>query len=316
MENRSYFAYARHALVVGLRHLGIRSGDHVALPELICRDVLSSVQAVGGIPVFYPVNKLLRPADVGTSSSAKFVLMVNYFGFAQSVNEFSELWPTASLIEDNAHGHLSRDVDGVQLGRRTDVGITSFRKTFRVPDGAYLDTRDTVSTELLTNIEDRPPSPIFRIRDISSQIERRTGIPTQFLSRLVVRLIRQVRTGAALPLSHEATEHELPSPVALSQWSFDKLHSMNDSREVQRRRELFEHFLGLSVRRNVQPVFTDLSPFCSPYGFPFFAPVTPSSFRRSVRKLHCEVISWPDLPTAIQVPQDHFYRQLKVVNFL
>jgi len=38
--------------------------------------------------------------------------------------------------------------------------------------------------------------------------------------------------------------------------------------------------------------------------------------RKKLRGLSVEVIHWPDLPDAVQVPEDHYYRNVWVVNFL
>ena len=74
------------------------------------------------------------------SQHCKALLAVNYFGFAQDLAPFREycLRTGATLIEDNAHGFLSKDTSGVLLGTRADLGITSIRKTFRLVNGAAL----------------------------------------------------------------------------------------------------------------------------------------------------------------------------------
>jgi hypothetical protein len=38
--------------------------------------------------------------------------------------------------------------------------------------------------------------------------------------------------------------------------------------------------------------------------------------RKKLRGLSVEVIHWPDLPDAVQVAEDHHYRNVWVVNFL
>ncbi len=89
------------------------------------------------------------------SQQCKAVLAVNYFGFAQDLAPFREYCSRtgATLIEDNAHGFLSKDTSGVLLGTRADLGITSIRKTFRLVNGAALyfsgaEYSDSVSEQL------------------------------------------------------------------------------------------------------------------------------------------------------------------------
>ena len=316
VTDNNYYAFARHALVAGLRHLDVRPGEQIGVPELICRDVLSSIQAVGALPVFYPVDTSLRPTSRGPAEMARVILAVNYFGFPQSLSDFTNLWPNSSIIEDNAHGYLSRDINGEILGSRTEVGITSFRKTLRVPDGAILTTSSPINTSLMTQVVDRPPSFAFKVRLLAGRLERSANFPVQQILRSATRSIRKIRTGSDLPMSNQQSESELPKPREVSAWSLKRLNSLDKPLEIQRRRTLFLDFLSASEVIGIRPVFPSLPEFCSPYGFPFFADKVPPAFLRLVRKRHCEVISWPDLPSAMNPPEDHFYRTLKVVNFL
>ncbi len=98
--------------------------------------------------------KSIRPSRLfhyRTPLLIKAVIAVNYFGFPQDLEIFSEYCHKFSvkLIEDNAHGYLSANVDGVLLGNRAPLGITSIRKTIRIPDGARLHVSDPQLSELL-----------------------------------------------------------------------------------------------------------------------------------------------------------------------
>src|SRR3569623_1184814 len=136
-----FYSLARHALVAGLRLYGIGQGDKVLLPEFICRDVLGALAAVGAQPVWYPVGPDLQPSRAPSEwPDARAVLAVNYFGFPQPLDPFRDYAAKqgAVLIEDNAHGFLSRDESGHWLGTRGDLGISSLRKTLLMSDGAML----------------------------------------------------------------------------------------------------------------------------------------------------------------------------------
>ena len=130
------------------------------------------------------------------SQQCKAVLAVNYFGFAQELAPFREycLRTGATLIEDNAHGFLSKDTSGVLLGMRTGLGITSIRKTFRLVNGAALffsgdEYSGLVAEQLEFQNEAAPMG--FLLRKVSAQIQRSTKIPTlslfQFTTVLHVR---------------------------------------------------------------------------------------------------------------------------------
>lgn len=310
------FAFARHALVAALQHLGARSGDLVAVPEFICRDVLASLHHVGVQPHFYPVGRDLRPRDLSIENSIRFVLMVNYFGFPQDVAEFRAKWPRAQIIEDNAHGYLSRDAEGIELGTRTEAGITSCRKTISLPDGALLHTLRAPNENSAYLLASRRPPIGFTIRRTSSRLERSTGIPFNFALRTLLRAIRKARTGSALPQSDESSETELPADVYMSRQASRILSSIDTVHEVQRRRDLFRRCAEFASKEGVEAVFSELPIGCSPYGFPFVSQGPIEAVVQFARRQHCEVITWPDLPSAVAVPADHFYRQVRVINFL
>lgn len=310
------FAYARHALVAALRHLGARPGDVVALPEFICRDVLASLHHVGVRPHYYPIGRDLRPLDSSIDKTTRFVLMVNYFGFPQNVSEFRMKWPNAQIIEDNAHGYLGRDEFGIDLGSRTEAGITSCRKTIMLPDGALLRIASDGDQLISDTIDARTPPLSFRIRSLSSRLERASDIPINFALRTMLRAIRKGWTGSSLPRSDDRSETELPKDVYMSRLASKILGNVDRDREVERRRRLFREFLSFASDHNVRSVFNELPAGCAPYGFPFFAESSIPSLEQFARRQHCEVIRWPDLPRAVSVSADHYYRLVHVVNFL
>jgi len=316
MATKAYFAFARHALVSGLRHIGIQPGDEIGVPEVICRDVLSSIHAVGAIPRFFPVDEELRPAGCGSAIHARAVLMVNYFGFPQKISDFTSLWPSATLIEDNAHGFLSEDSNGLLLGSRTEVGITSFRKTIRVPNGAFLSTRVDLDPAHQVPLSKERLDAGFRLRSLFATLERQTNLPLQQLTRFAVRSVRKLRTGSPLPLTSSISENELPSRRSMSYQTLKRLMALNVEDEIMRRRHLFNKFLEGATTLEIRPVFNRLPDRCSPYGFPFYSIGVPKGIMGMARRHHCEVISWPDLPSGVFVSENHFYRQLYVVNFL
>jgi hypothetical protein len=316
MTNRQYFAFARHALVGALRELNARSGDSIAVPELICRDVLASFHHVGVKPAFYPVARDLTPTADASDKEATFVLMVNYFGFPQKVETFRTLWPNSPIVEDNAHGFLSRSPSNQELGTRTEAGITSCRKTLRIPDGAWMYSAKGSATSDHSMVVDRPTPLGFTTRTMAARIERSTGLPVNTALRTTIRICRQILTGSTLPQSQELSEFELPDIVQISQKSFDAITNVDATREVSRRRELFMAALEFATMRGIEPIYSSLPEGTSPYGFPFYSSHPVTAMSKFARRHHCEVINWPDLPTAVSVAASHHYRQLRIVNFL
>jgi len=260
--------------------------------------------------------------DLLNSQRCKAVLAVHYFGFAQDLSPFREYCSTtgATLIEDNAHGFLSKDSAGKLLGTRANLGITSIRKTFRLVNGAALYVSSDEYSSLTANqldFQDTPVSNGFRFRKLSAQIQRSTGIPTLSFFQFAIRIVRLVTTGSRLPLSTQESETELPTPAAPHHSVSHLIKSLNPSIEISRRQKLFNKVLSRIQGLDIEPIFHHLEAGTSPYGFAFIADNNVvQRVRKQLRGLSVEVIHWPDLPDAVQVPEDHYYRNVWVVNFL
>jgi len=321
MSTVRYFSLARHALVEALRAINIQPGEAVALPALICRDLLASLNTVGARPVFYHVDEQLRPMVIPDDKGIRAVIVVNYFGFAQDLVPFIQYCSArkAVLIEDNAHGFLSADETGRLLGTRSAIGITSIRKSIRIPDGAMLSVNDP---RLFAQIHDQLPAtsyPIyaFRIRRLSAIVERQFHIPTLRALRNISRTIRRLKTGSSLPESTAESETELLQLTGPHKSSLHILERLDPSAEIYRRRKLYtqvhQSLFGLSLT----PLYPELPQGTVPYGYPFISDEpTMQNAQRRVARFGVEIIKWPDLPDAIASRAPFHYTNLWLVNFL
>jgi hypothetical protein len=250
------------------------------------------------------------------------VLAVNYFGFPQDLAPFHEYCSQtgATLIEDNAHGFLSKDSAGNLLGTRADLGITSIRKTIRLVNGAALhisgdENLGLAAQQLEFQNSDVPKG--FTLRKISAQIQRSTKIPTLSFFQYSIRIVRLLATGSRLPRSTRESETELPVPAAPDHTVLKLISSLDPGAEILRRQELFNRVLDRVRGFNVEPIFDHLEAGTSPYGFAFIGDnKSVNKMRKKMRGLSVEVIHWPDLPDAVHVADEHFYRNVWVVNFL
>ena len=324
MTNRLFYAYARHALVTALRMARVTAGSTVLIPHFICRDVLASISAVGAKPVFYDIDDDLQISQNTMLPPADAVLAVNYFGFPADLGRLRQQLsdPTTIIIEDNAHGWLSADENGVPLGTRTALGITSFRKTIRVVDGAFLDwNTDQLSVSVTT--PNQPTSrtealpPLFRIRAVIASIDQRSSLPLMSAGRRSIRRLRSL-TGAG-PINERAQEEwQLPAHEAIHQSSLERFGRTNLIAEVVRRRNAFTTCQTLAERFDIRTPAVDLGPHVSPQGFPFFADSgNIDSFRSAVTRAKIgEVVSWPSLPSATTLSPTSKLRSVCLVNFL
>jgi hypothetical protein len=284
--------------------------------------VLGSIHSLGAEPVFYEVTPTLAPRDLDRAQPAKAVLAVNYFGLPQDLEPFGlySQRTGAVVIEDNAHGFLSKTEDGQLLGTRTDLGIVSIRKTFRLQNGAALYVNNAHYVALA-----QPQLPFTKsrqslgllLRNASARIQRSTHFPMFSLLQFLIRLYRQARTGSKIPLSDPASEMTLPAPTAPHQSLQRLLSTLDPESESARRKNLY---IAVGKRLSNLPithVFPALSHAAVPYGYPIIASEgSIERVRKSLRGLSVEVIHWPDLPGAVHVNEDHMYRNVWVVNFL
>jgi hypothetical protein len=302
----------------------VTAGSTVLIPHFICRDVLASVSSVGANPLFYDIDDNLQVSQNTMLPSATAVLAVNYFGFPANLGRLRRQLsdPTTIIIEDNAHGWLSADEDGVPLGTRTALGITSFRKTIRVVDGAFLhwnidQLSASVATpnQLASRTEVLPLS--FRIRAVIASIDQQSPLPLMTVGRRSIRRLRSL-TGVG-PVNERAQEEwQLPAHEAIHQSSLEQFERTNLMAEVARRQNVFVACQTLAERFNILTPTVEFGTHISPQGFPFFTNSgNVNSFRTAVTRAKLgEVVSWPTLPSTTTLSPTSKLHSVCLVNFL
>lgn len=301
-----YYSYGRHALCQGLKICGVGKGDVVLMPELICRDLLSSIHALGATVQYYSVTQDLQLADDPEKlPRAKAIVAVNYFGFPQHLEPFQKYCAKNSslLVEDNAHGFLSRDEGFRLLGTRGDIGIFSLRKTLPIYNGAALilnHTEKCVSDPacLLNNGVDSSLG--FKVREsIRSTVPYLgTCLPTFFT--IATRKIRRIKTGHEILPSLPDAEQVLPPETRPWQNLENVLCHVDFDNEVTRRQELFRGIHDLLKGLPLRPIYNELPSHVAPYVYPFFCePGDAILVKGHLSKYAMECFPWPELPDEI-----------------
>jgi hypothetical protein len=317
-----FYSLARYALLDALRAADVRPGQKVLVPEFLCRDLLAPLSILHITPVWYGVNAELEPITPSVDwPLAAAVLSVNYFGFAQDLSPFRNYVARsgAVLIEDNAHGFLSRDDDGNWLGLRASYGVFSIRKTLRIPDGAALVVNDPRGQERLPpplyfngpglNLAQRHKAKMRRIPMFGGALLR--------TSTVLARQIRKLRTGRELPKPDPYSETELPTGANPWCGLHGALRNVDVHAEILRRREAYAACAELAARAGVDPVFKELPVHCAPYGFPFRSnPAGRQIMQGFADRLGFDLVTWPDLPGVIVEQAPEHYRNVLIVNFL
>jgi len=319
---RLHYSYARFALLEALRIANVNEGDSVLMPGFICRDVLAPVHALRAIPVFYEVDRTLQPLLAKQHVSARAIIAVNYFGFPQQLGELQHLASQtgAILIEDNAHGYLSCDDNGTVLGQRTGLGFTSFRKTLRVVNGAFLDVDIQAFPRGAQLVE--PPTSTRRlpvghqVRRAVGALQRVSGLPMLNIAREAIRAARNARGRPAIPQSNES-ETVMPSNSSIHESSLTVLSNINAQRESDRRRALYQTVAERLQAAQYSLVFASLPRNVVPWCVPFTCSTDDlHRARRTLRGLGVEIFQWPDLPNTVRGCTPKFYSQVHIVSMM
>jgi hypothetical protein len=317
-----YYSLARHALIDALRLAGVLQGSRVLLPEYLCRDVLAPLHLLGAVPCWYPVATDMTPAIAPAAwPVAEVVLAVNYFGFPQDLGPFRAYAERtgAVVIEDNAHGYLSRDQAGQWLGCRTGLGVFSLRKTLRIPDGAALWIGAAYA------LREMPVQAAFDGAGVNSaQLTKAhlrglpgVGEPAYRLSTWLVRAVRKWRTGSDIPPADPTSEQALPAPPNPWAGLLPALAVCAAPAEIERRRAAYGHCLAVGEQVGALPVFPDLPTHCVPYAYAFRGNAAAlASMRRHALRHGFDLLRWPDLPTEIACKAPTHYKEIFMVNFL
>lgn len=319
-----FYSYGRRALVEALRISGVTNGSTVALPALICRELLSAIYASGAVPSFYHVGKDLNvDGSVSGLPSCKAVVAVNYFGFPQALSPFREHCRRtgAVLIEDNAHGLFSRDSTGTSLGLRGDLGLFSLRKTLPIPNGAALVVNARAyasSLEPQLAFDSGLPSLKFCLKQSARRIAPVVGCRNLHRILTLVRQWKQVAGVFRMGPRSRNEERTLPQPERPSIVLSRPLRA-DIERETARRCALYR-WLDEALRETglpVAPVFPCLGASVVPYGYPFYADdVTLHKVRTILGAYGLECLSWPDLPEVVRDKAPGHYKTLRMVAFL
>jgi len=313
----THWSLARHALVEALRSCDGIDGATVLLPSFVCRDLLGAIAVVGARHAYYEVDDRLMPRDL-PSVDARVVLVVNYFGFAMTLEPFRARCAStgATLIEDNAHGLLSRDADGVLLGLRGDLGLLSMRKSLRLVDGgALLDCRPG-ATHREPECDPSTGQGGAGLRATVASFERRTRLPLMAGMRAGIRLARRATGRPALPTSGDADEHHVPGTPAMSCSSLERLSRAAAPAEAERRRDLWHAVTNdLDGARGIRLIHERLPDGTVPYGVAVHADHD-ERVRAVARRHHATAMTWPDLPADVVSSAPRHYHDVQLVNFL
>lgn len=307
------YPYARNAFLEILKVMSIKT---IYLPAFICRDMLAPINVLDIKYFFYDVDKKLNPLLNDIECDA--ILTVNYFGFAGDFSPFIKYKEKygSLIIEDNAHGFLSRDSSGTLLGTRGDVGLLSIRKTIFLPNGAALLINDSglkkrafQSAEIKESFEDI---------NYSKKLNLKKFLVSKYLGMIILllrRLVRYIQTGDSIPPADKLSETQMPDNKYLTPLLNSSTLNIDMSSEVIRRQELYQLIEGYADSFDIKPIFK-LNDFSVPFEFSFIDDGKSDKFEKYLFQKGFFILPWPDLADEVLNHCPNTYKNIKVVPFL
>lgn len=317
-----FFSNARYALLEGLKILQAKPEQKILIPEFICCHLLAPLNILGLKILYYSLNQSLEPTAPEHWPKADYIIAVNYFGVAQNLAPFKKycVQNQALLIEDNAHGFLSRSEEGSLLGERGDIGITSLRKVVNIANGGLLHfVRDDLK-KLAKRHFIQPlliePSPLFNLKLVLKSMIATLGAKEILGLININRKIRKIVKGYEIPLGSEIDEYEIGEKINTCDIN-NFIGKLDLDFEVSRRRKLYLELGNLFSGLPVKIIFKDLPDSTSPMGFPFiFDPKDENMIMHELKKIGLEFYIWPSLPLEIRKQEQSFYNKIGCVRFL
>lgn len=298
-----------------------QDGDIIYFPNFICRDFLAPAHKHKLTIKFYSVSKDLI-CDLSIIKNCKFIVMVNYFGFPADLKSFEAVAEekNALIIEDNAHGFLSKDENNNELGSRTGVGLISIRKTIDLKDAAILLLEKNKFRDLKPNITFYTKDN-FKIKvkkTIKSYLNFFPIVVGMYLLR-TLQIIRKLKTGNIYPIDSEEAEYNLPSNYHVNHGLKKQIIPICHKSEVNYRRASFEKIKKIAAEFDIEAINNNYTKYTSPYCFAFIAPQNKKimkQFESKLFKFGFFILPWPSLPSTFEVNiENKWMANVKIIPF-
>lgn len=306
VKSCSLFGYGRIALLYGLKLLDYGRDNNVLLPAYICDITAEPFYELGIQTRFYRVLTNLQPdiTDIKTriDRKTKAIMVVNYFGFPQRLDEIQNICKEhgLTLIEDNAHGFLSRK-NSQLLGTFGDIGFSSIWKVLPAPNGAALFVNNEQlikKSQELSQIEAsredfRQAIPYkYILSSLLSYLEARYKFPSRYF--------RNAYNKFSVKEERDVVQDYQRTKARISGLSLKVLHRMNPEEVISRRRANYKFWSDrLGGKRGVTVIFKDLAEGVCPQLFPIIADDVDGLAEKLLSK-GIYVDHWPWLPREVE----------------
>ena len=289
------FSHARTALKYGLISRNIGENNEILVPSYNCEAALMPIKELKIKYKFYDVGIDLLPNWKNLKSLISdetcAILMVNYFGQPQKIENFQNFCDENKLIliEDNAHGH-GGTYKNKELGKFGDIGISAPRKIINLYSGGFLYSKKKLEIDMSSI----PPYPIsktyLKIRDFFNNKPQ--------LKKNIKKLLLKKRPKYEDPYffktpkinDYKIDEH---SDILINNTDWNNTKLLR-----QKNYDLWHKF---SLENKLKPVFSNLNEGSIPWCFPAFVENHEEAIRWFLWgwNKNLFIFSWPTLPSLL-----------------
>jgi len=310
--NEYFFSHARTALKYGLSYLNFEKQSKILLPKFICDVVSNTILDCGLENNFYNISEDFKPdwSDIQNKidDTTKAILMVNYFGIPQEVENFLSFSKQnrLKLIEDNAHGYSGVYLN-YNLGEIGDISISSPRKNFNLHSGGILKINNSLDYNINHSLISNMP---ISFHQYLARFTKNKFKNSKFLAK---KLFFNRPDYENLFKKREAKIDDFK----IDNYSLNQIKKTNIEKIKSLKVKNFNSWIDFSNKHNLRPIFkkinNDLNPWC--------CPVYTQSKEESIYwynwgwNNNIFVFSWPDLPSEFLNDKSIIEKWEKIVCF-
>lgn len=271
--NRDFYFYVRgcSALYHFLNNYEGNQGMAALVPSYLCQDVLETFQ-MARVPIsFYTIDEKcrfdIRELEEKLDEGAKFLYLVHFFGFPQSLESVLKLAreKNVMVVEDCAHALFGKSGER-WLGEFGDVAIFSLRKTLPIPDGGGLLINNNVIMAKVIETSSCGVTYFYSaVKLIMKRLLWRIQLAPWRLPFIGPRLLSTVQT-----IDRQKPELPLKQISPLSKHILDCYDSEKAS--LARRNNYLFYLKLIKQYPAIKPLFQDLPPGVVPFSFPVIVP--------------------------------------------
>jgi hypothetical protein len=311
LPNRLLTRSGRSALLLALQLSGVTAGDRVWVPTYYCPTIISPIESLGALPVFYPLTATGAPDIDYLSATAvkapRAMVAVHYFGLPRTLSNVLDYCHAneVKLIEDCAHCFYGA-ADGTAIGTTGDYAIGSLTKFFPVIEGGVV-----ASSQQAINLAMQEGTSLGReLRSLWDMVDMSARSGRLGLLGMATRTVSALRrsVSAATTLTSAGPPDYAPELVR-SQALADPLLRVGRLRQCEefvvmhtdaanavasRRRNFSELARKMAELPGVHPLVIDCGEQSAPYVMPLFVAEPVIAYQR-MRARGLPVFRWDQL---------------------